>query len=358
MKAGPAALSSVILCAALVTPRQLLGSGGGAPIVSRAKEGSSVTVVSTPHAGPLVEEAVSRLAAELRSAGFSVRVVEGSSGGDGRAQVEGEPADGGPAEPFATIAIVTTDRGAVADMWVADHVTKKTLVRRVDIRDASASNAASDLAVRSVELLRASLLEVDSARQQALPADLREWIGEPKAAPRPPPRAVASIEAAFAVLAGGSFGASAAPFLRVACELPRSLSLRAAVAPAVMPSTLSTPAGTVELRQTVAALDLAYAFGLERARLYPVLSLGGGVYALQFEGQAIAPQRSERGSFVSAALVTGAGLGARILPNLTALADVQVVALQTAPIITVLGSPATSAARVAALPSLGVVVHF
>jgi hypothetical protein len=360
-----AALLGVLLCAALVTAGEV-----------RAKEGSSVVVVSPPHAGPLVEEAVIRLSAELRAAGFSVRLVEGSPGGDGRAQVEGElsgagagptmglrPAEPGsapnPGEPFATIAIVTTGRGAVADMWVADHVTKKTLVRRVDIGDAGATNAASDLAVRSVELLRASLLEVGAASKTALPADLRGWIGEPKAAPPPPPRWVASLEAAFAVLGGGgSFGIAPLPLLRIGYELPRGISLRASVAPAVMPATRGFPAGTVALQQTVAALDLAYSFGLERQALYPVVSLGGGLYYLHVDGQAVVPQGSRTGGFASAVLVTGAGLGARILPNLTALADLQVVALQTEPVVTVTGSASVSAGRAALLPSVGLVAHF
>jgi hypothetical protein len=350
MKAGPAALLGVLLCAALVTPRDVFALGG-------AREGSSVTVVSPPRAEPLVEEAVIRLVAELHAAGFSVRVVEASPGGDGRAQVEAT-ADAGAAEPFATIAIVPTDRGAVADMWVADHVTKKTLVRRVDTGDAGATNAASDLAVRSVELLRASLLEVGGARKEALPADLRAWIEPPQPPPPRPPRQLASIEAAFAVLAGGSFGVAPLPFLRVACELPRSLSLRASVAPAVIAATLSSSAGTVALHQTVAALDLAYAFGLSRERFYPVISLGGGLYYLQFDGQAAVPQRSQHGSFLSAALVAGAGLGVRLLPNLTALADLEAVALQAEPAVTVMGSTAGSAARVSALPSLGLVAHF
>jgi hypothetical protein len=350
MRARQVALLGVFLVATLVAPLPLC-----------AKEGSFVTVVSPPHAAPLVEEAVIRLSAELRAAGFSVRIVLGAPGGDGRAQVEGDAGalpGRSPSEPFATIAIVTTDHGAVADMWVGDHVTKKTLVRRIDIGDAAATNAASDLAVRTVELLRASLLEVTAVRKQALPAELQRWIEAPKA-PEPPRRAhFASIEAAFAVLAGGSFGVAPVPLLRAAFELPRGLSLRAVVAPAITTTTLHAAAGAVALRQTVAAIDLAFAFGLEGERIYPVVSLGGGLYDLRFDGQATAPELGHQGSFVTAALVAGAGLGVRILPHLTAFADLQVVNLQTEPVVTILGSQVGRAGRPAFLPSLGLVAHF
>ncbi len=177
MTARQAALVGVLLCAMLVAPRAL-----------HARDGSTVTLVSPPHAGALVEEAVIRLTAELRAAGFSVRLVEAPADGDGRTQVEGERGVRpgiGPGESFATIALVTTDHGTVTDLWVADHVTRKTLVRRIDVGDLGATNAASDLAVRTVELLQASLLEVSATRKQSLPPELRRPGSRRRSPPRP-----------------------------------------------------------------------------------------------------------------------------------------------------------------------------
>ncbi|APR88626.1 Flagellar hook-length control protein FliK [Minicystis rosea] len=343
-----ATLLGVLLCAMIVAHRPL-----------HAREAASVTVVSPPHAGPLVEEAVIRLSAELRAAGFSVRLVEGRPNGDGRAQVEatpGAPRGTGPGESFATVTLVTTHHGAVVDMWVADHVTKKTLVRRIDLGDAGATNAASDLAVRTVELLQVSLMEVSDARKQSLPPDLKAWIKTPKP---PPPRApYASIEAAFGVLVGATFGGSPLPLFRAAVHLPKTFSIRAFVAPAITTTTLTSVYGAVSLRQTVAALDLAYAFGLERARLYPVIALGGGLYDLRFTGQATAPSLGHQGHFLTAALAADAGVGVRILPHLSALLDLEMIVLQTEPAVTIVGHQVGRAGRPTFLPSLGLVASF
>jgi hypothetical protein len=121
---------------------------------------------------------------------------------------------------------------------------------------------------------------------------------------------------------------------------------------------LNTGSGAVELRQILAGVDLAYAFGLERRRFYPVVSLGGGLYDLQYAGEAVAPQRGARGGFVTAALFAGAGVGARLHPRVSAFSDVQVVVVQKEPVVTVLGAPAGSAGRPALLPSIGLVTHF
>src|SRR5262245_7062457 len=125
--------------------------------IARADERSPVTVVRSARGGPTVDAATERLVAELEAAGFAVRVVQSAGGIDGRSEVE-EPG-GANAASFATIAILATDHGAVADVWIADHVTKKTVVRRVDVTGAPRADAAGDLALHSVELLRASLLE-------------------------------------------------------------------------------------------------------------------------------------------------------------------------------------------------------
>jgi hypothetical protein len=140
--------------------------------------------------------------------------------------------------------------------------------------------------------------------------------------------------------------------------LPRSLSIRAFVAPAVASTTVSGPGGTVELRQTVAAIDVAYAFGLERARFYPLVSLGGGLYDLQYDGRATAGEVGQHGSFLTASFIGAAALGVRLLPRLALLADLQVIALGTEPVVTVGASPVGSTGRPAFLPSLGLVAHF
>src|SRR5688572_5666371 len=114
---------------------------------------SRVTIVRPPaidaeHAVTLV-----RLRAELGAAGFDVVDVDGEDG-DPRTQVE----QGDTRDSFATIVLVPGAGGAAVDVWIADHVTRKTVVRTIRVAPTD-RDASSLVAVRAVELLRASLLE-------------------------------------------------------------------------------------------------------------------------------------------------------------------------------------------------------
>ncbi len=103
-RCGEALLVPIILAAAL--------AAGDA----RA-EGPLVAVVRPRGGNALAVAATARLSAELGAAGFSVRLVDGSTGGDARAEVERVEGS------FATIAIVPTGPGAAADVWFADRDT-------------------------------------------------------------------------------------------------------------------------------------------------------------------------------------------------------------------------------------------
>lgn len=358
---------------------------------ARADEAAIVTVVRAKGAGKIVDEATVRLAGELAALGFTVRSIEGSRGADGRAEVEGA------GDALATIAILETDGGTIADVWVADHVTKKTLVRRVDLGDTRASNAASDLAVRSTELLRASLLEVLGKRTAALPPAVTRWIEEAAPAPAPPPppapppiaqrapappavafvverrpapafqprapRAIApvgaapdapglGIEAGVALFAGG-FGVAPAALVRLDLALPKGFSIRAAVLPSVAASRLEGARGSVALRQTAATLDVAYDFLPRAARLHPVIALGGAFYHVAIDGAADAPARGLHEEHATVGLVGAAGLGIRLAPALVLRAELDVVVLASAPAAAIAGEQVGLMGRPAFLPSIG-----
>ncbi|WP_437315188.1 hypothetical protein [Sorangium sp. So ce385] len=392
------------LCAALLMPCE-----------ASADEGFHVVVVRPQRAGKVVDEATVRLAGELRAVGFSVRSAEGTSGADGRAQVEG--ADG----TLAAIAILESERGAAADIWVADHVMKKTVVRRVELGDPDVTNAVSDLAVRSAELLRASLVEVIGARRRELPPEIARWIAQasppaeravsepaneaagaaneaageadartareaagtareaagsakaptgdgPASAERRAPheadealRAAElrrdSLEAGSAHLLGELGGVSSV-YLRVEHALAARLSLRATLVPGILEHRLDAPAGSVTLRQTLATLGLAYAFDAEAARLYPVIALGVGAYHASIDGQASLPAEGKHQDFVTAGVALGGGLGVRITPELTALAQLDAVLLATEPVLAVAGTEVGRTGRPALLSCVGLKLSY
>ena len=151
-------------------------------------------------------ELETRLRAELAIAGFDAIVVEGS----GKADAESLEQDARTTGSFAAIAVQGDAPGA--EVWVADRVTGKTVRRHVNF-DAKSPDAAAIFAIRAVELLRASLLELSeshASRGEVAPtARIRTWAA-PKRAPLPV--ATREVRVGAAVIGGpGGIPVTVAP---------------------------------------------------------------------------------------------------------------------------------------------------
>ncbi|HXI58485.1 MAG TPA: hypothetical protein VNO55_20600 [Polyangia bacterium] len=139
-------------------------------------------------ADAIVRQAATRLEAELQAAGFVVDWENTAAATDPRRALET-----GGAPSFASIVILRSGSEAVADVWVVDHLSNKTLVRRVDAGPVSGTERTRTLAIRAVELLRASLLELrqpaeepgQTAPDKPTPADVAHWMA-PALNSRPP----------------------------------------------------------------------------------------------------------------------------------------------------------------------------
>jgi hypothetical protein len=374
-------------------------------------DGSIVRVVRPDKRDELAYEATRRLEAELRAAGFSVVEVERKSSDDPRASVEANPKDG-----FAAIAIVTTDKGAVADVWVADRVTQKTVVRRIDVARSSSATAPSDLAVRSVELLRASLLEVWTADKKAsLPTDVARFLDlaapsqapsptpplqpapivpipapspsilRPEVGAAPPPSVSASrpqtetpIEpparaqrpaestsnppyleagAAFGLLFTDSFHTSARPVVTLGLSLPRSFFARALVAPPLASASLYGVGGRIDVTQWSLGAE-AGAMLLPQYRISPVAEVGGGVYHVALASHADEPYVSRDISGNSGYFSVGLGVRANLTPRFGLGLDVRALFLEPAASATILGAEVGRSGHVLLLPTIGVFARF
>ncbi|WP_437575879.1 hypothetical protein [Sorangium sp. So ce887] len=293
-------------------------------------------------------------------------------------------------------------------------MTEKTLVRRVELGGSGRSSAASDLAVRSVELLRASLLELSAAQKRTLSSDLARWldVDQPLAAPaaplaapsaaltapsapltapsapsaaragppaapversraRPPPSAApftraqrsppapaagAMLSAGFGVLANG-FGAAPTPVFRAGFTPISALTVRVLFAPGIVPAVVSAEAGDVKIRQTAVALDLAHTF-LERAWIHPMLALGAGVQQLKIDGEARAPFYNEHHTALTVGLTANAGLGVRISRSLEAVAEIDAIVGAPEPVVTILHVEAGRAGAVTGIFAIGLSATF
>jgi hypothetical protein len=168
--------SATRFASTLLVASSLTGSARASP--------SRVVVVQSANDSPIVNHATTRLRAELTASGFEVITIDRAPGTSPREAVE----DIGR-NTVATLSIVSTETGAAVDVWIADHLTGKTLVRRVDVDSRGTLAAPRVLAIRAVELLRASLLEADRAPSggpgMPIPADVAQWMKMPSTVVEP-----------------------------------------------------------------------------------------------------------------------------------------------------------------------------
>ncbi len=112
-----------------------------------------VILVCPPEADPVLSEAFNRLRGELTMHGFEVEIqtAEGAISPEALAQHAER------SQAVASVSFVRNEAGATADIKISDRVTGKTSIRT--IATPASTDSPSLLALRAVELLRASLRE-------------------------------------------------------------------------------------------------------------------------------------------------------------------------------------------------------
>jgi hypothetical protein len=302
MRMRPAAAAvAVVLCVLL-----LVGPVSAAPAPM-----PRVVLVRPPAAPPSVTEALVRLRGELLAAGFEAEVLELPLGADVRESLERltPPADDHAAT--ALVAVVASAEPGSAELWVIDRVTGKTVVRRVNAGTPDTSRAAEVLAVRAVELLRASFLEL------AIAPPASEAATPVPAAPAVERWATATLEERdwiWAIEAGGATAVSVQggwnQFMAVA-RLDRAFGGRFCARLAF--SGLGTPAhvtnmtGSADLSETMLLAEAVVRFRRGRM-LQPQISVGGGVMRLNIDGEQLSPNMALTSTHWNAAGDVGAGL--------------------------------------------------
>ena len=264
-----------------------------------------------------------RLAAELRAAGFVVdertspRAIEDAHVA---LQASEDDAASDPSHPFATVLLRRVPNGTATDIWVADHVTRKIVVRRIE--GGRGETADGLLAMRVVELMRASLVE---------PLVVPPPSDAPPAASQPAPDVAAfaapahdattrradatstfEIGAGVAALYGGpDIGLAWAPTLHassVACAFCRASVL--VVGPA-FGGGIDAREGSASVRQELALAELS----LEPMRASwarPFVSAGAGAYHVDVTGTAHTPFTDAHDDAWSALAAAGAGIRLRL----------------------------------------------
>src|SRR4051794_28291196 len=263
-------------------------------------------------------ETLVRLKGELISAGFETEIVDGAVAmtgerADSRARLEQLAARRGADAVVAIVGDLSPDS---VEVWVIDKVTGKSVVRRVPF-EPGAARASETLAIRAIELLRSSFLEIDLAAH-----DRRN---QPAAAP---PAVIHFVEMepltrhreTFGVEVGGAavmsldgVGPAVLPLVGFDWSLRPWFVAHATLAGLGTRPTVESDAGSAQVAQAYALLGGSFRFRADR-RLRPFAALSGGVLHTSVEGRADAPST---GRVVDQwSLLVDAGVGASLrLPD-------------------------------------------
>jgi hypothetical protein len=312
---------------------------------------SRVALVRTASEDRLLREASTRLRAELTGAGFEVVEVDRTPG---ESLIEVESA-GDRTRSIATIAIDRAGAGALADVWISDRVSGKTVVRR--LRVGGGPRAATVLAIRALELLRASLLEVvlpprETKEPAPAPTDVVKWV-EPTLPEKTPEASElldgVTLGVGLQALHGlRGIGLAIGPTLRAFHGIGSHGFGRLVLAGPLGGPTLGEPEGTAAVRQEFLSLDLGWA--TRAAPLGALAWAGAGAFHLHTTGSALPPYHSTSDDVLSLLLTAGIGGVARLGQDLALTAEVAAVGLFPRPIVVIAERDAGSAGA----PSLSV----
>jgi hypothetical protein len=257
---------------------------------------ATVAIVRPANPPPIIVETLVRLQGELTAVGFATEIVEEPVGEDvhgreSRSWLENLAVQRGVDAVVAIVGDVSPD---TVEVWIVDKVTGKSVVRRVPIEPRS-ERAPNTLAIRAIELLRSSFLEIDLAAGERRSPSLAS----------PPPAVVHFVEMErlarrperFAVEVGGTavmsldgVGPALLPIVRLDWAARSWLVVQAAVAGLGTRPTVETTVGSAQVAQQYGLLGGCYRLRAGQ-QLQPFFALSAGVLHTSVEGRTDLPNQ-------------------------------------------------------------------
>lgn len=329
-------------------------------------DSARIALVRPQVSTPAITEALTRIQGELTADGFEVVLVDSPGGLDPASTVGTDKQDLGAVASLG----VFVDAGAhAAELRVMDRLTNKIVVRRTAIEAPETSRLAEVLAVRAVELLRASLLELliesrpppVAGAPQPPPTEMRlasQWAAH---ALRQERQSTWAIEAGTAVILGfGGIGPALLGVIRICGVLVRPLSARVTIAGLGTEPRVDAPSGAASgasatVSQQLGLLEFV-AGPWADALVHPVVSVGAGALNATVAGQPgsgpFVGLTSSNWSFVADA---GAGLQLRLGPRFDVSFEAHAFVAQPYPVARFLDDDVSLGGRPSVLGSLTIV---
>ena len=274
--------------------------------------------------------ALARIKGELMAAGFEVTLVPQREELAPRNAVETAAPD---LKPLAVFAIFHDEaKGGThwtAEIWVADRVVDRTSVERMRLDNAEPGRGAAVLAVRAVELLKASLAEFwttapERPRLPPTPMPVRSPVERPSPpAHRPAVSEGVAAQAAFGMLYSfGEIGPVWTPLLALAYGSRQGIGARVTIGGLGSSAIVETPEGTGRIEQQFATLE-GFIMSRWDGSLQLFASAGVGAYRVQVEGTGVYPYRGKTGEGGSLLTGLGVGLAAEIYPHIALIVEAE-----------------------------------
>jgi hypothetical protein len=303
---------------------------------ARAQTAPSLVVVLTAEPS---SQAARRLARDLEGLGLDVLVLRATpENSSGRASLEKSARSVGA---IAAVRLVVSGQGT--EVWVADRVTGKTVIREL-VGATDTEVRPDDVALGAIELLRASLMELHSP---AAPRGEAEVTNEVRAlsepgGERPRPKVEPSPVPAFSLSGGPSVdlglgldGASPSLHGQWAAwmGIGSRFGARAFASLSLLPAEHEIAEGTVEVGANVLGFGATFDCARQDGPLVPVIGLGVVTARVETVGRARAPLLSTSESAWFAGGYGQLGVGVRLTPALRLRFDAVLIALATRPTI-------------------------
>ena len=258
--------------------------------------------------------ALARIKGELIAAGFEVTVVPQREDLPSRSLVETAASELSPLAVFAIFhdpAKIGTS--STAEIWVSDRLVDRTSVERMRLDSDEPGRGAAVLAVRAVELLKASLAEYWTVPERPRPApsppEQKPLIPKPLAVVRRPAlnEGIAAQAAVGLLHSFGEIGPVWTPLFRLSYATAEGIGGRLTFGGFGSNATVAAPAGTAEVQQQFGTLE-----GFMMSRMSGPVQLFGtaglGAYHIRADGAALPPYQAKP-TAEAWSLLTGVGFG-------------------------------------------------
>lgn len=290
-----------------------LGLARAAP-TSAAAIDSPTLVLVTNHQDAAI---IPLLRSELESLGLTVQTVD-----KGEAEVIPRDLRLAAHERNAVAAVRVLVSSGVVEVWIADRVTGKVVLRDVLPQDANSKVSESTVVLRVVELLRASLMEVDAPHpprgEVKPPPALYKVVGYPEATGR------LRLELGSAIIASvGGVGPSLAAEFETGYRLSDHFTAHGFGVLSLLPGNIRGAEGTAKVNSRLITFGFEAHTKPWASRVQMFARAGAGLLSLSSRGDAQSPYVGYQREDWGPALLAGVGTRFRLTRNIALCAAIQ-----------------------------------